>query len=191
MKFGNDFNKPIKAGVLPNSLTNLTFGYNFNQSIEAGVLPNSLTHLKFGNDFNKPIAAGVLPNSLTHLNFGWSFNQPIAVGVLPNSLTHLIFGFRFNQLLDTSILPSNLEFLNIDIDAFDKLLNHEPNIKIYTNLKCKLRIVDIGCDGPRENTDLISKYFTLSNEYCEYISDINYTVIDIEPKPEFVGRHVV
>jgi GTPase SAR1 family protein len=110
-----DFNQPIIAGSLPNSLTRLTFGEKFNQPIVAGSLPNSLTHLTFGS-FNQPIVAGSLPNSLTDLTFGDYFNQPIVTGSLPNSLTHLTFGCFFDQPIVVGSLPNSLTHLTFGYD---------------------------------------------------------------------------
>ena len=110
--FRDNFNQPIRKGVLPNSLTHLAFGGDFNQPIEKDVLPNSLKHLEFGYEFNQPIGEGVLPDSLIYLQFIGSFNQPIGKGVLPNSLKCLNFGKNFNYPIN-NILPDSLIYLKI------------------------------------------------------------------------------
>jgi hypothetical protein len=76
IKFGDNFNRPLRAEVLPSNLQKLILGADFNQYLNEGSLPNSITHLKFGDNFDQPITHGVLPDNLQELKFGES-SQPI------------------------------------------------------------------------------------------------------------------
>ena len=55
MEFPKDFNKIIKKGEIPDSITFLIFGDDYNQKLKKNVLPISLTHLYFGVSYNQKI----------------------------------------------------------------------------------------------------------------------------------------
>ncbi|EGC33866.1 hypothetical protein DICPUDRAFT_153988 [Dictyostelium purpureum] len=113
LKFGNQFNQPLSAGVIPSSVETLTFGNQFNQPLSAGVIPSSVKTLTFGFKFNQPLSAGVIPSSVETLIFGFKFNQPISAGVIPSSVKTLIFGDWFNQPLSPSAIPPSVEILEV------------------------------------------------------------------------------
>jgi len=56
-------------------LTHLKFGYEFNQPIKKNVLPRSLKYLYFGHNFNQPIGKNILPKKLKYLHLGRKFNR--------------------------------------------------------------------------------------------------------------------
>lgn len=58
------YNIPIKQGILPLSLANLTFGFRYNTEIKPGFLPPSLIFLDLYGRYDKPIGRDVLPLSL-------------------------------------------------------------------------------------------------------------------------------
>ena len=93
LNFGDNFNKKISKGDLPDSLEYLIFGKHFDQPIKRGDLPSSLKLLTFGDYFDKQLKKGDLPNSLIELNFGIYFDKMIINGVLPNSLKYLTVGY--------------------------------------------------------------------------------------------------
>eukprot|EP01133_Synstelium_polycarpum_P014771 gene14771-17453_t len=103
---GNTFREKIKD--LPKTLKYLTLGDGYNLTIKPGVLPEGLVFLKFGYKYDVAIRSGVLPQSLKELEFGKSFNQVIHVDSLPQGLKSLIFGADFNQEILASSLPSTL-----------------------------------------------------------------------------------
>ena len=115
LKFGNEFNKPIKN--LPSSLIKLSFGNCFNQSIK-GLLPSTLTQLKLGKHF-KRFEIGTIPSTVTHLTLGCKSNNLVPgyiptsvthikvnyfdhnyIRCLPNSITHLTFNRRYHDFIN-------------------------------------------------------------------------------------------
>ncbi|GAM27312.1 hypothetical protein SAMD00019534_104870 [Acytostelium subglobosum LB1] len=107
----HNFNHPVLAGDIPNTVTSLKFGNNFNHVLTPGVLPKSIRRLSFGYQYNQPLARGTIPDRLECLSFSDLFNQPIEVGVLPITLVDLSFGSTFDQSLAPRSLPPNLKHL--------------------------------------------------------------------------------
>ncbi|KAH0477255.1 MAG: uncharacterized protein KVP18_000874 [Porospora cf. gigantea A] len=107
----SDFNSPIRAGSLPESLRSLRFSQEFNSDIQR--LP-PITHLKFGFEHDRPLS-GYLPPTLTYLRLGTHFNQVIRRGDLPQSLETLHLGGSSNQPLG-SWVPRGLRRLSLSYD---------------------------------------------------------------------------
>ena len=132
LTFGNDYDKQIDKGVLPESLTHLTFGYKYNMPF-GNILASLplLTNLTFGDSYDKPIDN--LPKSLTHLTFGGSFSVSVPE-VLKNlsSLTHLTFGDNYMKSIFAGALPMSLKHLtfgnnysgSIELNGLPKSLTH-------------------------------------------------------------------
>lgn len=136
LHFGDRFNQPIHAGVLPCSLTSLKFGYSFNQPISLGVLPSALQNLYFGSRFEHPLAAGCLPPSLTKLHLGDFFNESIENLKFPSSLTKLNLSKHYDLPLsnnEISFLPSGLQQLDIGYD-FNQLISSKTFPTTLTSL---------------------------------------------------------
>ncbi|EGC39472.1 hypothetical protein DICPUDRAFT_147757 [Dictyostelium purpureum] len=155
MKFGFRFNKVIDFS-LPMFLNRLIFGDKFNQPIEAGVLPSQLVHLEFGRCFNRPIKSKVFPSGLKTLKFGDQFNQTINEDILPSSIEVLKFGNQFNQPILSALLPTNLRVLVLGLD-FDHNLPPECfSSRIYDSLE-ELSILSENLSF--ENISIFSKPF--------------------------------
>ncbi|KAH0481764.1 MAG: hypothetical protein KVP17_000169 [Porospora cf. gigantea B] len=107
----SDFNSPIRAGSLPESLRSLRLSQEFNSDIQR--LP-PITHLKFGFEHNRPLS-GYLPPTLIYLRLGTHFNQVIRPGDLPESIETLHLGGSSNQALG-SWLPRGLRRLSLSYD---------------------------------------------------------------------------
>ncbi len=109
VSFGNQFNSPLHAGVLPCSLTYLYLGINFNQQLPPHVFPQTLICLEFGQKFNHQIHINVLPRNLQILVFGKCFNHKFLPGVLPQSLIELMLGIDYDQPFLEHVLPSSIQ----------------------------------------------------------------------------------
>lgn len=120
--YGN-FNQPI---VLPQNLTRLELGFNFNQLIIT--LPPCLTDLTFGYMFNQPIGPEVIPSSVRNLTFGHNFNQSIQK-ILPIGIINLKFGTRFNQPIEFQSIPSSVTNLSFGND-FNQSIQYLNSLNI-------------------------------------------------------------
>jgi hypothetical protein len=143
LSLSDNYNTPLIAGDLPESLKYLTLGKNFDQ-IDS-VLPDGLTHLIFGTCYNKSIHQ--YPRALKELTFGHEYNKPL--NALPASLICIKFGDNFNQPVDVlkNTNVRHVEFGNDfcqDITCLPlscKLLhlgwefNEEIDLSAYNNLK--------------------------------------------------------
>ncbi len=123
-------NMPLRAGVLPRSLTllYLTLDFDLRWPIHEGVLPSSLQRLWLAR-WTFPLSRIALPMSLTDLDIRYLSNHPLPV--LPPLLEVLHIGGAFNQPL-AGVLPSSLRVLRLT-DVFDQPLTNA--------LPCSLRVL--------------------------------------------------
>lgn len=121
------FNRPLKKGVIPNTIKKLYLSYHFNQELKQFDIPDSVTHLYFGTEFDKPIKKGDIPESVKYLLFGEWFNKQFEKGVLPNSIEYLRLGDHYDKKISDENLPSNLIVLDLCETMYEKY--HTFNIK--------------------------------------------------------------
>eukprot|EP01132_Coremiostelium_polycephalum_P007744 gene7744-9524_t len=107
------FNRILKPGHLPDSITHLDLGNQFNQPIDIGGLPSSIKNLKLGKLFNQDIKVGIFPIGIQQIEFGERFDKTLPVDVFPSSLISLILGVSFKQELTIGSLPPGLKKLDI------------------------------------------------------------------------------
>eukprot|EP01133_Synstelium_polycarpum_P009151 gene9151-10736_t len=113
--FGNDFNQPLVAGLLPTTVISLRFGERYNQPLQPGLLHEGLKKLKFGHDFNQHIKHGDIPSTLIKLNLGFDYNKPFVPGLLPEGLKILTFYGLFDQKLNPGDLPNGIEYVRFGL----------------------------------------------------------------------------
>ena len=134
LKFGNEFNKPIKK--LPPSLIKLSFGNYFNQPIK-GLLSPTLTQLKLGKYF-KNFELGTIPSTVTHLTLGCKMNNFVP-GYIPTSVTHIKINYFDRDYV--KCLPNSITHL-----TFNRRYTNFVNV--FYNLIC-----------PPHSTSLTNIYF--------------------------------
>ena len=135
LTFGDDFDQPLLADDLPDTLTHLDLGVNYEQPFDATNLPSSLVSLvlggrtkdeevvnlqhtklveiTYGSWYQTPIQPGQLPATLRRLTLGWSYKHPLSPGVLPENLTDLTLGYSYNSPIEPGLLKPQLRRLTL------------------------------------------------------------------------------
>ncbi|EGC36241.1 hypothetical protein DICPUDRAFT_47250, partial [Dictyostelium purpureum] len=127
LKFADmDYNVPIKPGMIPSTLRELTLPTDFNHPLHEVFAINNcpyyipvfpaygLTKLYITNYFNQPIPPYVLPRTLKELKIGFSFTQELYFESIPDSVTFLTLDCPdYDHQLVPGILPRNLKKLKM------------------------------------------------------------------------------
>ncbi|EFA76711.1 hypothetical protein PPL_09462 [Heterostelium album PN500] len=107
-------NKPIKVGVLPNTLEKLSFPHSYQHPLEPGVLPLSLKSLEYFG--NRILEVGSLPPNLEEFEYYGSNDHQILDGTLPLTLRKLTGSLSWIPQIK---LLSNLQSLKFCSGMFD------------------------------------------------------------------------
>ncbi len=99
----------IKAGDLPESLTDLRIQYHYknNNIIKKCVLPLSLQKLICSLDIE--MVPGVFPEGLKYLEFGNNNQQELLVNVLPDNLETLVIDYQYKKKFDDKIAHKGIK----------------------------------------------------------------------------------
>lgn len=150
LEFGENYDRPILPGVLPNKLLKIKFGYYYNQPLQENIFPESVTSIKFGACFSQEINYNCLPKNLKKLDMGalnnkilnikstkiiklklsMHFNFPNIEECIPKTLKKITFGNGFKQNLTEKSLPAGLESI-----YFGMSYNQQINFSLPKNLK--------------------------------------------------------
>ncbi|GAM27256.1 hypothetical protein SAMD00019534_104310, partial [Acytostelium subglobosum LB1] len=113
LEFGECYNIPIiNDHWIPTTLQSLTFGLQFDQPLTAGLLPESLTHLRLGLCFK--YTSMDLPQSLTSLSLSITNRKKLATA----ANGYLVFRSML-QLREIPSLPHHVKTLTIYYDGIN------------------------------------------------------------------------
>ncbi|EAL69852.1 hypothetical protein DDB_G0275143 [Dictyostelium discoideum AX4] len=175
IQFNGVYNKnPLEVGFLPSSVISIDFGDSFNQSLKGNWLSSNIKSLKFGNEFSQPISDinNFLPKSLTSLNLPSKyFGSNIKFNWRINGLK-FIFERNLNNLYNSNlILPNYITSIKFN-DEFNRL------IKINF-LPISLVSIEFGLDfnNKFDFSDLINlKKLILGNDFNQPLEDCEFPI---------------
>ena len=141
LSFDDEFNQPLRACDLPDTLTHLHLGEYYEQPFDATNLPSSLVSLvlggyteevvnlqhtklveiMYGSWYQTPIQPGQLPATLRRLTLGDTYTHPLSPGVLPENLTDLTLGCNYSNPIEPGLLKPQLRRLTLG-DNFEAKL---------------------------------------------------------------------
>ncbi len=116
IKFGADFNQPIRNVIWPVGLEKLYFGVRFNQSFDGVILPESLLTLDFGDycDFSQPLDNFTFPANLLNLSIPSKFwSQDLSLIKWPAKIEEVFLSGDELKIAGT-VFPDSLKFLTIE-----------------------------------------------------------------------------